>query len=36
MNYPDNGVYMVAAYVVVAVVTVVYAVFLLYRLRKIQ
>ena len=36
MNYPDNGAYMVAAYVVTAVVVVGYAVMLFYRLRKLR
>jgi hypothetical protein len=34
MEYPDNGGYMVAAYVVAAVVIVVYAVSLYVRLQK--
>ncbi len=34
MQYPDNGAYMVAAYVIVAVVVVVYAVSLYLRVRK--
>ncbi len=34
MQYPENAGYMIAAYVVTAVVIVVYAVSLLYRLRK--
>jgi hypothetical protein len=33
---PDNGGYMVAAYIVVAVVTVVYAVSLAWRVRKLK
>jgi hypothetical protein len=36
LNYPDNGAYMVAAYIVAAVVVVGYAVFLMYRLRKLR
>ena len=34
MQTPDNGGYMVAAYIITAVVVLGYAVFLLYRLRK--
>ena len=34
MEYPDNGAYMVAAYVVAAVVIVGYAASLFYRIRK--
>jgi len=34
MNYPDNGAYMVAAYVVTALVVVGYAAILFYRVRK--
>jgi hypothetical protein len=34
VQYPDNGGYMVAAYVVAAVVVLVYAVSLFVRLRK--
>jgi hypothetical protein len=34
VQYPDNGAYMVAAYVITAVVVLVYAVSLLARLRK--
>lgn len=36
MQYPDNGGYMIAAYVVAAVVVLVYAVSLLVRLRKLS
>lgn len=36
MDYPDNGSYMVAAYIIAAIVVVGYAVFLAYRLRKLQ
>lgn len=36
MQYPDNGGYMIAAYVVTAVVVLVYAVSLFVRLRKIR
>jgi len=34
MEYPDNGAYMVAAYVVAAVIVAGYAASLFYRLRK--
>ncbi len=34
MDFPDNGAYMVAAYIVTAVVVVVYAVSLFVRVRK--
>ena len=34
--YPDNGAYMVAAYVITAVVVVVYAVSLFARLRNVK
>ncbi len=34
MGYPDNGAYMIAAYVVTAVVVLGYAVSLWYRLRN--
>ena len=34
MQYPDNGAYMAAAYVIVAVVVVVYAVSLYVRVKK--
>jgi hypothetical protein len=34
MQYPDNGAYMVAAYVIVAVVVVVYALSLAWRVKK--
>lgn len=34
MQYPDNGGYMIAAYVVAAVVVVAYAVSLFLRVRK--
>lgn len=34
MQYPDNGVYMVAAYVIVAAVVIAYAVSLAWRIRK--
>lgn len=34
MPYPDNGAYMIAAYVITAVVVLAYAVSLIYRLRK--
>lgn len=34
MQYPDNGAYMVVAYVITAVVVVVYAVSLAWRVRK--
>jgi hypothetical protein len=36
MDYPDNGAYMVAAYIVMATVVVAYAAFLMYRLRKLR
>ncbi len=36
MDYPDNGAYMVAAYVITAVVVVVYAAMLFYRLRRLR
>lgn len=36
MGSPDNGSYMVAAYVVTAVVVVAYAAVLAYRIRKIR
>ena len=36
MQYPDNGGYMIAAYVVAAVVVVLYAVSLFVRLRKLH
>lgn len=34
MEYPDNAAYMVAAYVVTALVVLTYAALLLYRLGK--
>jgi hypothetical protein len=34
MQFPDNGAYMVAAYVIVAVVVLVYAVGLIVRVKK--
>jgi hypothetical protein len=34
MQYPDNGAYMVAAYIVTAVIVVAYAAWLLHRIRK--
>ncbi len=34
MEYPDNGGYMVAAYIITAVVVLAYALSLAYRLRK--
>lgn len=34
MGYPDNGGYMIAAYVITAVVIVLYAVSLLIRIKK--
>ena len=34
MEYPDNGAYMVAAYIVAAVVISGYAASLFYRIRK--
>ncbi len=34
MQYPDNGAYMVAAYIVVAVVVVAYAVSLVWRVKR--
>ncbi len=34
MQYPDNGAYMVAAYVIVVVVVVAYAVSLAWRVKK--
>ncbi len=34
VQYPDNGAYMVAAYVVTAVVVVGYAAWLWYRIQK--
>ena len=36
MKYPDNGGYMIAAYVVAAVVVLVYAVSLFVRLRTVS
>jgi len=36
MQYPDNGAFMVAAYVITAVVVVSYAVSLFVRLRKLR
>lgn len=36
MQYPDNGGYMIAAYVAAAVVVLVYAVSLFVRLRKVS
>jgi hypothetical protein len=36
MNYPDNGAYMVAAYVVTAIVVVGYAAMLFFRIRKLR
>ncbi len=35
MGYPDNGGYMIAAYVITAVVVVAYAVSLLIRIKKV-
>jgi hypothetical protein len=34
VQYPDNGAYMVAAYIVVAVVVVAYAVSLVWRVKR--
>jgi hypothetical protein len=34
MEYPDNGAYMVAAYIIVAVVVLAYTVSLMARIRK--
>jgi len=34
VQYPDNGAYMVAAYVIVAVVVVAYALSLAWRVKK--
>lgn len=34
MDYPDNGGYMVAAYIITAVVVLAYALSLAYRLHK--
>ena len=34
MQFPDNGAYMVAAYVIVAVVVLAYAVSLIVRVKK--
>ncbi len=34
MQYPDNGAYMVAAYVIVAVVVIAYTVSLAWRVKK--
>jgi hypothetical protein len=34
VQYPDNGAYMVAAYVIVAVVVLVYAASLIVRVKK--
>jgi len=34
VEYPDNGAYMVAAYIVTAVVVLCYSVWLRYRVRK--
>jgi len=34
VQYPDNGAYMVAAYVIVAVVVMAYAVSLAWRVKK--
>ncbi len=36
MQYPDNGAFMVAAYVITAVVVVAYAVSLFVRLRNVR
>ncbi len=36
MQYPENGGYLIAAYVVAAVVVLVYAVSLFVRLRKVS
>jgi hypothetical protein len=36
VNYPENGAYMVAAYIIVAVVVIGYAVLLMYRLRRLR
>ena len=36
MDYPDNGVYMVAAYIIAAVVLIGYAALLIYRIRKLR
>lgn len=36
MGYPDNGVYMVAAYVIAAVVVLGYALSLVIRTRKME
>jgi len=36
VQYPDNGGYMIAAYVVAAVVVLVYAVSLFVRIRRLQ
>ncbi len=36
MSYPDNGGFMIAAYVVTALVVVGYAAVLFYRLRKLR
>ncbi len=36
MGYPDNGGYMIAAYVITAVVIVVYALSLLIRIKKMR
>ena len=36
VNYPENGAYMVAAYIIAAVVVIGYAVLLMYRLRKLR
>jgi hypothetical protein len=34
VQYPDNGAYMVAAYIIVAVVVVAYAVSLVWRVKR--
>ena len=36
MDYPDNGAFMVAAYIITAVVVLGYAAFLYHRLRKLK
>jgi hypothetical protein len=36
VDYPDNGAYMVAAYIIAAVVLIGYAALLMYRIRKLR
>jgi len=36
VDYPDNGAYMVAAYIIAAVILIGYAALLMYRIRKLR